>query len=453
MSLQKNISRVFFANILSILSGIITSFIIPMVLSIEGYAQYKTYTFYVSYVLILSLGFADGINYKYAGEKEEFVNKQTLKNEHYFYMITQIIAMTFFLVIAIYNKSIVIFLLSLSIIPINLSWFYKFYYQAIGDFKEYSKISYIYTIITTILNLILVVFLKNDIYVYYCLSILIAHTIVLIISEIRFIKKMKGIKARLDKSVLRNIKVGVFLLFGNLSAMLFYALDRWFIKLFFSIDDFAYYSFAISIMSVINLLINAVSVTFYNYLAKNRNEENIKEIKKYLMIIGAFASMSYFVFSAIISIVLKKYIPSLEIISISFASYPYMIIINTLYVNLYKTMDTEKAYFVVVIKMIIISILYNVIMIALFKSPESIAMATTMSFITWFVYSQRDFKFMKSNIKEILYLSVITITFILYSHNLNWLYGGISYLTTVILITIILYKKDIFRIIKIISKS
>lgn len=453
MSLQKNISRVFFANILSILSGIITSFIIPMVLSIEGYAQYKTYTFYVSYVLILSLGFADGINYKYAGEKEEFVNKQTLKNEHYFYMITQIIAMTFFLVIAIYNKSIVIFLLSLSIIPINLSWFYKFYYQAIGDFKEYSKISYIYTIITTILNIILVVFLKNDIYVYYCLSILIAHTIVLIISEIRFIKKMKGIKARLDKSVLRNIKVGVFLLFGNLSAMLFYALDRWFIKLFFSIDDFAYYSFAISIMSVINLLINAVSVTFYNYLAKNRNEENIKEIKKYLMIIGAFASMSYFVFSAIISIALKKYIPSLQIISISFASYPYMIIINTLYVNLYKTMDTEKAYFVVVIKMIIISILYNVIMIALFKSPESIAMATTMSFITWFIYSQRDFKFMKSNIKEILYLSVITITFILYSHNLNWLYGGISYLTTVILITIILYKKDIFRIIKIISKS
>ena len=63
--------------------------------------------------------------------------------------------------------------------------------------------------------------------------------------------------------------------------MLFYALDRWFIKLFFSVDDFAYYSFAISIMSVINLLINAVSVTFYNYLAKNKiyGIENLCNLK------------------------------------------------------------------------------------------------------------------------------------------------------------------------------
>ena len=91
MSLQKNIIRVFWANILSIISGIVTSFIIPMVLSIESYSQYKTYTFYVSYVLILSLGFADGINYKYAGENEENIDKQILKNEHYFYMITQVI--------------------------------------------------------------------------------------------------------------------------------------------------------------------------------------------------------------------------------------------------------------------------------------------------------------------------------------------------------------------------
>ena len=76
MSLQKNIIRVFWANILSIISGIVTSFMIPMVLSIENYSEYKTYTFYVSYVLILSLGFADGINYKYAGENEQYIYKK-----------------------------------------------------------------------------------------------------------------------------------------------------------------------------------------------------------------------------------------------------------------------------------------------------------------------------------------------------------------------------------------
>lgn len=144
MSLQKNIIRVFWANILSIISGIVTSFMIPMVLSIENYSEYKTYTFYVSYVLILSLGFADGINYKYAGENEEYIDKKILKNEHYFYMITQVIITSIIFTIALCNKNIIMILLSLSIIPINLSWFYKFYYQAVGNFKEYSKISYIY---------------------------------------------------------------------------------------------------------------------------------------------------------------------------------------------------------------------------------------------------------------------------------------------------------------------
>ena len=450
MSLQKNIIRVFWANILSIISGIVTSFIIPMVLSIESYSQYKTYTFYVSYVLILSLGFADGINYKYAGENEENIDKQILKNEHYFYMITQVIITIIIFIIALYNKNIIMILLALSIIPINLSWFYKFYYQAVGNFKEYSKISYTYTIITTVINIILVVFLKNNTYIDYCLSILISHTVVLIISEIKFKRNMKGIKSRLDKKVLENNRIGIFILLGNLSTMLFYALDRWFIKLFFSVNDFAYYSFAISIMSVINLLINAISVTFYNYLAKNKIEDKIREVKRYLIIIGAFASLSYFAFAAIINLILPKYIPSLEIISISFASYPYMIIINTLYVNLYKTMKREKVYFKVVIKMIILSIIYNMLMLSFWQKPEGIAMATTISFITWFIYSQRDFKFMKSTYSETLYLGIITISFILCSKNLNWLYGGISYFIILIVITTIVYKKDIIKIIKII---
>lgn len=446
MSLQKNIIRVFWTNILSIISGIVTSFIIPMVLSIEGYSQYKTYTFYVSYVLILSLGFADGINYKYAGKNEEYIDKNILKNEHYFYMITQVVITIIIFIIALYKNNIIMILLALSIIPINLSWFYKFYYQAVGNFKEYSKISYTYTITTTVINIILVLFLRDNRYIDYCLSILIAHIVVLIISEIKFKKNMSEIKAELDKSVLENNKIGIFILLGNLSTMFFYALDRWFIKLFFSIDDFAYYSFAISIMSVINLLINAISVTFYNYLAKNRSEDKIIRVKRYLIIIGSIASLSYFIFAAIINLILPKYVPSLKIISISFASYPYMIIINTLYVNLYKTMKREKVYFKVVIKMIIFSIIYNILMINFCNKPEAIAMATTISFITWFIYSQKDFKFMRSSFSEILYLGIITISFILCSKSLNWLYGAIIYFIILIVITTIVYKKDIIKI-------
>lgn len=50
-------------------------------------------------------------------------------------------------------------------------------------------------------------------------------------------------------------------------------------KIIFDVDSFAYYSFAISMLNIINLLVSAVSVTFYNYLSKGEKEEEVKNLK------------------------------------------------------------------------------------------------------------------------------------------------------------------------------
>lgn len=89
--------------------------------------------------------------------------------------------------------------------------------------------------------------------------------------------------------------------------MIFYGLDRWFIKIFFTEYDFAYYSFAISMLNLINILINSISVIFYNYIAKDENKTIINNLKRYLLILGAFASLSYFGFAAVINIFIKIY--------------------------------------------------------------------------------------------------------------------------------------------------
>lgn len=76
-----------------------------------------------------------------------------------------------------------------------------------------------------------------------------------------------------------NFKVGFVILIANLSIMIFYGLDRWFIKIFFTEYDFAYYSFAISMLNLINILINSISVIFYNYIAKDENKTIINNLK------------------------------------------------------------------------------------------------------------------------------------------------------------------------------
>ncbi|MDO4925484.1 MAG: hypothetical protein Q3980_07445 [Turicibacter sp.] len=452
MSLRNNIIKIFSVNFLSVISSIVIGFIVPAVLSIEAYSNVKTYAFYISYVGCLHLGFVDGMYMKYGGKDIKEIDKMEFKSEHKVFMIMQVLVSIIFIIIGLLKKDIIIVLMGLSIVPMNTLSFHSLFYQATGQFNEYTKVTSIYTVSYLIFNILLAMVLRSQNYIYYCVINLIAYGIVFIALEIKFYKNTKGIKVKYNPRVWNNIKVGLFVLLGNLSVMLFYAIDRWFIKIFLGVNDFAYYSFAISMLNIVNVLITAISVTFYNYLSKEKNEEKIKKIKKYFILLGAGASLGYFGLAGIVSLFMQKYIPSLSIIAISFAAYPYMIIINSLYVNLYKAKRDEKKYLRVVIIMLLVSMVYNIIAIMVWKTSEAIAVATTLAFITWYIYSIRDFKYLKSNLKEVIYLLVIFIMFLIFSHYFNWFIGGISYLITFAIMSILFYKDEINDIIKILLR-
>ncbi|EOU1879022.1 MATE family efflux transporter [Clostridium perfringens] len=453
MNLKKSIFKIFSANFLTMISGVIISFLVPAILSVEMYSYVKTYSFYISYIAFFSLGFVDGMYIKYGGIDLNKVDKSQLKLEHLVYLIIQIIFTIFFIIFSIITSNLIIFLMGISIIPMNVVGFYKMFYQAVGEFNKYVYISYIYTIINFLSNIFLIFILKSKNYIPYCLTSLLANIVIYLYLEYKFLAEFRGVKIKYDKIVFNNIKIGFFVLFGNLSVMMFYAIDRWFIKLFYTVNDFAYYSFAISMLNIINLLISAISVTFYNYLAKDEDEEKVKKLKRYFIILGAFASLGYFVLAGIVSIILKKYILSLNIIAISFAAYPYMIVINALYVNLYKARKNEKKYLKVVLLMVIISTIYNTIAMLLSKNSVAIAIATTLSFITWYIYSSRDFKYLKSNRKESIYLFINLIGFLLASNFLNWFLGGVTYFIIFLISTWFVFKEDVIQEVNLIIKK
>ncbi|EDT78999.1 capsular biosynthesis protein [Clostridium perfringens] len=453
MNLKKSIFKIFSANFLTMISGVIISFLVPAILSVEMYSYVKTYAFYISYIAFFSLGFVDGMYIKYGGIDLNKVDKSQLKLEHLVYLIIQIIFTIFFIIFSIIKSNLIIFLMGISIIPMNVVGFYKMFYQAVGEFNKYVYISYIYTIINFLSNIFLIFILKSKNYIPYCLTSLLANIVIYLYLEYKFLAEFRGVKIKYDKIVFNNIKIGFFILFGNLSVMMFYAIDRWFIKLFYTVNDFAYYSFAISMLNIINLLISAISVTFYNYLAKDEDEEKVKKLKRYFIILGAFASLGYFVLAGIVSIILKKYILSLNIIAISFAAYPYMIVINALYVNLYKARKNEKKYLKVVLLMVVISTIYNTIAMLLSKNSVAIAIATTLSFITWYIYSSRDFKYLKSTRKESIYLFINLIGFLLASNFLNWFLGGVTYFIIFLISTWFVFKEDVIQEINLIIKK
>ena len=225
MSMKKSIDRVFSANMLSLISGLVNGFVIPAVLTKEAYADVKTYTFYVSYLGLLHFGFIDGMYIKYGGKELKDINKGELKAEHNVFLFIQLAVAGIFLVLSILMKNMMLFLLSVTVIPVNTLQFHQLFYQAIGKFKEYSSSVYVYSGLLVVLNILLALGFRNKNYIFYCLAVLASNIIACILLEVRFFKDIKGIKSKYNKGISNNIKIGVFILIGNLSVIFFPGID------------------------------------------------------------------------------------------------------------------------------------------------------------------------------------------------------------------------------------
>ncbi|WKB35508.1 hypothetical protein QS257_18620 [Terrilactibacillus sp. S3-3] len=89
MRIVRDIGKVFSANLLSVLVGIVTGFLIPAALPLTAYADLKTFTLYLSYIGILHFGFIDGIFVKYGGRRYEEIDKEELEKEKTFLLLFQ----------------------------------------------------------------------------------------------------------------------------------------------------------------------------------------------------------------------------------------------------------------------------------------------------------------------------------------------------------------------------
>lgn len=449
MQLKKDLFKVFSSNFINLVIGIITGFLVPAFLSLDQYAFLKTFTLYIGYVGIIHFGFIDGIYLKYGGKFENEIDNQKLKGEHKFLIVFQLIVTIFTFIMGFVLDDKILIAFSICILPMNMQTFFKFIYQALGEFDIYSKIMVLTPILLLFVNLFNIFILKIDNFWPFVIGHILTYYVVFIGLEIYFLSKYEGIFYTIDYTEIKeHFKIGSFIMIANLSSKFFYSIDRWFIKFTLSIEDFAFYSFAISMMGVIKVLINSVTMTLYPYLARTQDKFKINKIKKYFLIIGTLSSGGYFIFVFIVNYFLPKYIPSLNIISILFAGYPAIIVINALYINLYKAQKREKKYASAVFKMLLVTTLLNFAAILIYKSNFSIAIATTISFYIWYLYSSKDFPYLKIDIKEKLYLIMFFITFLITSNYLNWWNGLLVYYIIIILINYLFYKYEAKALIK-----
>lgn len=453
-NLKHGIFLVFIANLINLGISLVNGFVLPKYLSVETYANIKTFQLYVNYIGILHLGYSDGLYLKYGGKTQESIANKDINVCRTNLLIFQGLISIIGLILSVITHNIILLATIISIIPINLAATYKSIFQATGEFKNYSKILNYTSILTFVGSMILLLVLKTDNGVYYIGWNVSVSFLIWFLME----KKLKvdynySIKFIFDfNNLFMNIKSGVVLMLGNFSSILMTSIDRWFIKVFLTIQDFALYSFVVSVENLIAIFITPLVTTMYNYICSVSNIESIKKIKKMCLLFSVFLISSAFPAKFILEIYLEKYLASKYVLFILFATEIFYMLIKGIYVNIYKARKQQKIYLIQLIVVVIIGIILNTVGYLISHSNESIAFATLASVIVWYIICCISVKELKPDWKENLLLIILVPVYILCGFFLSSIAGFATYIIFALLFSFLLMRENLIEVVNMIKK-
>lgn len=400
--MTKDVVRVFITNLIKFFVSLIATFLIPALLSVDEYGYYKVYGLYAAYLGMFHFGFCDGMFLEYGGKNIDSLDKKRLSNERFSLLVSEIIITSIFLVIGVIRKDLIIIALGLTIIPGVFITFYTYLYQSTGDFQKYSRVYNLNSIITLIVNGVLVFVIRPSSGLIFVYSTVAVSIIVFVYASYSFQKQLSLPRGGFEaESIKRNVGSGILLLFGNLSYLLFDSIDRWFVKGLLGLTFFAFYSFAGQLLSALNMFANPIGLTLYSHLSRNKNEDFEYTIKISIMSMLLFMLNGVFVLRWIVNIYFLKYEAARPVIIILFGAHIFLLMNTIIYVNLYKTYKKQRKYFISLLIVIGLSVAFNAFnFFVIDKSMVMIAMATLFSMMCWTIFNSLNFPYLKLKMKH-----------------------------------------------------
>ena len=386
-ALKKGILFIFFANALSLVVSLVSGFFLPRFLSVPSYAELKSFQLYISYIGVLHFGYLDGIYIRFGGKNMRDILRPDMDRMRTNIFVLQAGLSVLFACVGIMLKNAAVLVFALCLIPENVSTLYKNLFQATGEYTRYSRVLNVRSVITLLSYVILLFVVKTDNYIWYTLVYLLNMLVIWLYTEIDMRTRFKfGFRPQLSLSSFKaDTRTGIVLMLGNFAVILLTGIDRWFVKFLFAKEYFAYYSFAVNIQTMLNTFIIPISTTLYNYLCRITDIMKIKRIKEMCLSFGLYLISSAFIIRLIVENFIGKYILSLNVLFLLFASQLLYLLIQSVYVNIYKARKMQSRYLKQLVIVLALGVVYNIIFYIIMRSMEGIAIGTLLSVISWYV--------------------------------------------------------------------
>lgn len=445
--------RVIIIDIIGVLIGVLNGFLLPKVLDVEGYAIIKTFGLYIGYAGMLHLGFSDGMYILLGGKNYE---KLDFKKVMGYFKVMLKLVFIIELIILVANlfiiKDPIVYLFLLYAVPFQISLFFSLILRATGNYNGYSLLKTA-TNIFTLVSVMTVILLFKDPYFYIWGQIIIQFLLVFV--SFYLFKGNLGKSEAINFSEIKYIiTIGFSVLLANVVTNLIISFDRWFVKINFSTNEFAYYTFGTTLLALFLTLIASVGTVLYPFLSNYNNKKNTLIVKNIVLIIAFLSLGSSFAIDFIVQNFLPDYAQSMGVLKILILAFPFISTINVLYANLFKVFRKTKKFTIISIAMLAISFVSDLMLIRIFNRFDYVAFGTLITYFCWYMVCSLDKDFGLFSYKDMFVygLSLVTLFGLQYLQ-LASLVQFFIYLTIVSIICWIAYKEQIIGIREKIAKN
>ena len=313
MKITKKIKIINILNIIKILVTVVASFLIPKFLSLDGYSNYKIFTFYLNFLVLFAFGTKQSL----------IINLDTKKGNTEFFKIfyisilVSVLSTIILLVFNVFLGNKEIYLWVILMTPfINSFGLVNFYLKSHKKLIS-SAIVELITPLVTFLSIIFLIIINISSFIPLIAVYFITYLLITL-----FIMKKFIIKKHLDfkndfKVFLKHAKFGFPLEISYFVGFLAFGLDRIFIERFYLTDNYSYYTFAYTLLNIFLNLLRSGSAIIIPYF-KDLKEEKLKIIYKF---ITKFIDTAFYFFAIFlplipifINVILSKYQESSNII-------------------------------------------------------------------------------------------------------------------------------------------
>ena len=459
-SALKNIIHVAFSRGVSLLSGVAVGLLIPKILSVEGYGYFKIYTLYITYTALLHFGFVDGILLRLAGKDYEKLDKSKVRTYTVFFVSFQIAIGAAMAISSIFlqdsDYSFILLMLGINMIIINITSYYQFVSQATQRFAEYSARNFMVAVLKIAFVLVLLVAQMTNFfdvsYKIYVIGLNFIDGFLLLwyiftYRDITF--GQRTLLSESKKDIISIFKQGIILTAAYQVSHLVLSLDRQFVSILYSTEEYAIYSFAYNIVTLISTMISSLSVVLLPMLKKATEEfvkNNYKNVMAVVSILVGISIACYFPLDAFIKWFLPYYEYSTVYIRIVLPSLMYSSCISVVMFTFCKVLDMNFKFFKNGCIVLVIGFVSNVIAYMIFKTPESISYASLVTMALWFLIEGHHLgkAVNVKTYKEFIYISLLSAGFILTTTVIPSICTGmIVYVLFYVAVTFAMYRSFI----------